>query len=55
VFVDEESFRGAVACFGCEGVFRDRFAGDFGHWNRVGNRIIVSNLIETVFDPLFGD
>lgn len=55
MFVDEESFRRAVARFGYEGVFRDRFAGDFGHWNRVGNRIIISNLIETVFDPLFGD
>jgi lysophospholipase L1-like esterase len=52
-FVDnEESFRDAVARRGYDAVFRDRFAGDFGHWDALGNRIVVSNLIAQVFDPL---
>ena len=54
VFVEnEQAFRQVVLEHGYDGVFRDRFAGDFGHWNQVGNRLVVTNLVETVFDPMF--
>lgn len=54
VFVDNEpAFREAVTRLGYDRVFRDRFAGDFGHWGEVGNRLVVDDLIATVFDPLF--
>jgi lysophospholipase L1-like esterase len=55
LFVDNQAtFRDAVARYGYDALFRDRFAGDFGHCTRRGNRLIAENLVATVFEPLFG-
>lgn len=55
IYVDnEENFRSAIAADGYDALFIDRFAGDFGHCNERGNRLIVDNLITTVFEPAFG-
>jgi hypothetical protein len=55
VFIDNETvFREAVSRDGYDAVFVDRFAGDFGHGTRRGNELIARNLLETVFEPLFG-
>lgn len=55
LFVDNEDvFRGAVARHGYHAVFRDRFAGDFGHCTRLDNRLIAENLVASVFEPFFG-
>ncbi len=55
VFIDNETvFREAVSRDGYDAVFVDRFAGDFGHGTRRGNELITRNLLDTVFEPLFG-
>ena len=54
-FVDNEAiFRMAIARSGYDALFIDRFAGDFGHCTEDGNRLIAANLLETVFEPIFG-
>jgi len=55
IFVDNEaSFREAVARQGYDALFTDRMAGDFGHATEAGNRLVVRNLMEQVFERRFG-
>jgi tetratricopeptide (TPR) repeat protein len=49
VFVDNERlFRDAVATAPWEAYFTDAFAGDFGHLNRAGNRMLAENVARAV-------
>jgi tetratricopeptide (TPR) repeat protein len=55
IYVDNEQvFREAIEKSSYDELFIDRFAGDFGHCADRGNRLIVDNLIATVFEPTFG-
>jgi lysophospholipase L1-like esterase len=55
LYVDNElTFIRAVEESGYDTYFADRFAGNFGHCTEQGNRLIVENLLNQVFDPLFG-
>lgn len=55
IYVDNEQvFREAIEKSSYDEFFIDRFAGDFGHCSDRGNRLIVDNLIATVFEPTFG-
>jgi tetratricopeptide (TPR) repeat protein len=48
-FVDNETvFRDAVRREGYNALFRDSFAGDFGHCTDRGNRLLAENLADTV-------
>ncbi len=54
-FIDNETaFRATGSRAGYDPVFVDRFAGDFGHGTRRGNEFIAQDLLDTVFEPLFG-
>ena len=54
LYVDNEtSFREQVGTLGYETLFVDRFAGDFGHCSETGNRLIVTNLLDQVFNSTF--
>jgi len=54
IYVDNERlFREAIEKSSYDELFIDRFAGDFGHCSDRGNRLIVDNLIATVFEPSF--
>jgi len=54
-FVDNErSFREAVAREGYFAFFIDNFAGDFGHCNAKGNRLLASNIADAVLARLAG-
>ncbi|MEA5000425.1 MAG: hypothetical protein VB017_00905 [Endomicrobiaceae bacterium] len=49
VFVSNEiRFKEALKEKGYEKIFRDRFAGDFGHCTDYGNRLIAENVAETI-------
>lgn len=49
VFVDNERlFRDAVANMPWDAYFTDAFAGDFGHLNRAGNRMLAENVARAV-------
>jgi predicted Zn-dependent protease len=51
-FVDNgESFQAAVAREGYMTFFVDNFAGDFGHCSERGNRLLASNIADTVLAP----
>ena len=53
-FVDnEESFKDAVRQSGLNAVFRDMFAGDFGHCTDTGNRILAQNVAEVLLNRVF--
>ena len=53
-FVDnEEDFQRAVGERGYNSVFTDAFAGDFGHCNRAGNRIIADNIADVILGEFF--
>ncbi len=49
-----DNFRSALSSHGYDGVFVDRFAGDFGHSTEIGNRLIADRLVEQVFRPRYG-
>jgi tetratricopeptide (TPR) repeat protein len=54
IYVDNERlFREAIEKSSYDELFIDRFAGDVGHCSDRGNRLIVGNLIATVFEPTF--
>ncbi len=49
IFVDnEESFKQLVRDAGVKQVFRDLFAGDFGHCTDKGNRLLAQNIAEAI-------
>lgn len=49
IFVDNEMpFREAVAKGGWSSVFVDRFAGDFGHCTRAGNRLLAASVAQAL-------
>lgn len=49
VFVSNETkFKEALKEKGYEKIFRDRFAGDFGHCTDYGNRLIAENVAEAI-------
>jgi tetratricopeptide (TPR) repeat protein len=55
VFVDNERlFRDAVATAPWDAYFTDAFAGDFGHLNRAGNRLLAENVARAVERVLDG-
>jgi hypothetical protein len=45
---NKENFERYLLDHEYEEIFVDRFAGDFGHTTRIGNRLIAKNLVETV-------
>lgn len=50
-----DNFERALASEGWDGVFIDRFAGDFGHATELGNSLIAERLFDEVFLPRFGE
>ncbi len=49
IFVDNEyTFRKALQQGGYDEYFNDRFAGDFGHCTRTGNRLLAENIAQAI-------
>ena len=49
IFINnEEIFKQALQKYNLEEIFRDRFAGDFGHCTELGNTLIAENVAETI-------
>jgi len=49
IFVDNEKiFKDAVAQEGYEAYFSDKFAGDFGHCTKKGNRLLAQNIANAI-------
>ena len=56
VFVDNESiFKDAVRHEGYSAYFRDKFAGDFGHCTKKGNRLLAKNIANVIIKEIFHD
>jgi len=54
IFIDnEDMFKSAVKENGFDAIFRDNFAGDFGHCTTAGNRLIAENIAEVIINEVF--
>ncbi len=54
-FVDNERlFKDALKKYRFEQVFRDRFAGDFGHCTDLGNTMLAGNIARVILRDVFG-
>lgn len=54
-FVDNEKpFKDALKKYRFEEIFRDRFAGDFGHCTDLGNTILAGNIAGVILRDIFG-
>jgi len=55
IFVDNETiFKEAVKKSGLKEVFRDMFGVDFGHCTPKGNRLLATNIADTILKEIFG-
>ena len=53
IFVDNQQvFSDAIAQYGYDAIFWDRFAGDFGHCTKKGNRILANQIATKILNIL---
>lgn len=54
IFVDNEAvFKDALSRSEYDAIFKDKFAGDFGHCTAEGNRLLADNIVTMLIDEYF--